>query len=190
MGELATIINSILTFTIISIFVVLFMIFVAPPILTRLNVSLRARRDYRLARGTKHKKQLQKSLKILDQKLKNLEKERQILENRLNALTQEQSDELLKALSRHIVETRLTEIEGIGQVLKDRLINQCFNGTLSSLTSAYFFVQGIGWEKQNAISKWVNKMERELPILLKKDFPNKQEIIEEYKRKKIQLKKS
>lgn len=177
-----------LALTIITVLFVLLGIFIFPLILRQLRISLRARRDHRSARGTLHLKQIRESLKVLDEKLKRIEREKHELETVIRRLNQNQSMELLHALSIYIVKTRLSaEVEGIGPELQDRIINQCFDGTLGSLRKADN-VYGIGRRKMMAILKWVDKWERKIPHLLEEDFPNKSRIIEEYARETTQLK--
>lgn len=169
----------------ILIFVIIFSI--SPSILRLSSLFLRAVGDYRMARGTMHQKQIRACLKVLDRDIRNTQMEKQKLENRIRKLNQKRSEKILKALSRHLVETRLTEVEGIGQILKERIINYCFDGTLGSLRRAYN-LEGIGKKKAKAISKWISKLEREIPHLLKDDFPGKRNIITECENKERELK--
>lgn len=172
---------------IISIVLIfLFIIFVYPSILRQFKIFSRARRDYQLARGSMHLRRIRNSLKILNKNIKNLEKEKQKLEKNLHNLNQRTSERLLNALSHHIVETRLSEIEGIGPILRDRIILNCFDGKLGSLRRAYR-IEGIGQKKLHAISRWVEEIERDIPNLLKNDFPNKMIIIEECKRNEREI---
>jgi len=134
-----------------------------------------------LARGSMHLRQICNSLKILNKNITNLEKEKQKSEKDLHKLNQRTSERLLNALTHHIVETRLSEIEGIGPILRDRIIVNCFDGTLGSLRRTYS-LEGIGEKKLQAISRWVEKVEHDIPSLLKNDFPDKMTIIEECKR--------
>jgi hypothetical protein len=134
-----------------------------------------------LARGSIHLKHIRNSLKILNKNITNLDKEKQKLEQDLHKLKQRTSERLLNALSKHIVATRLSEIEGIGPILRDRIILNCFDGTLGSLKKAYR-IEGIGAIKIRSISRWLEEVEQEIPQLLKYDFPNKMTIIEECKR--------
>lgn len=168
------------------VFSFLFIIFVYPSILRQYKLFTRARRDYQLARGSMHLRQIHNSLKILNKNITNLEKEKQKLEKDLHKLNQRTSETLLKALSTHLVVTRLTEIEGIGPILGERIILNCFDGTLGSLRRAYV-LEGIGQKKLQAISRWIDMMELEIPHLLKNDFPNKMAIIEECKRDKHEI---
>ena len=163
------------------VFIFLFILFIFPSILRQFKIFLRARRDYQLARGSMHLSQIRNSQKILNKKIIDLEKEKQKLEKDLHNLNQRTSERLLNALSYHIVTTRLSEIEGIGPILRDRIIVNCFDGTLESLRRAYR-LEGIGEIKLQAISRWVKEIEHDIPNLLKNDFPDKMTIIEESKR--------
>jgi predicted transcriptional regulator len=163
------------------VIIFLFIIFVYPSILRQYKLFSRARRDYQLARGSMHLRQIRNSLKILNKNITNLEKEKQKLEKDLHKLNQRISEKLLNALSHHLVVTRLSEIEGIGPILRERIILNCFDGTLGSLRRAYG-IERIGHKKLQAISRWVDDVERNIPHLLKNDFPNKRTIIEECER--------
>ena len=174
-------------YIIIIFFIFVFIFFIFPSMLRQFKIFSRARSDYRLARGTIHLRQIRDCLKVLNKNIKNLEKEKQKLENSIQKLNQKRSEKLLNALSRHLVETRLTEVEGIGPILKERMINECFDGTLGSLRRAYN-LEGIGNKKLQAISRWVDELELEIPHLLKHDFPNKRNIIDECENKERKLK--
>ena len=158
-------------------------------ILRQSRLASRARRDYQRARGTQHLRQIRDSLKILSQRLHSLEQEKHRLSSTLQRLEQERTDRLLRALCRHIAETQLTQIDGIGPKLRDRIIMYSFDGTLRSLRGAYR-VRGVGRQKQRGIQRWVEQRERQLPLLTKQDYPNKREINDEYDQKERKLRKT
>ena len=171
----------------IIIIVTLFTLFILPIILYKLKILAKARRDYRAARGTFHLEQLEKSHKQLKKALKKSEKELLNQKRQLVMLENEKSARLKKAMTTHLVITRLTEIDGIGPILRDRIISQCFNGTLKSLAKARY-IQGIGNEKMWAIKNWINRVQSQLPQLMTGYFPEKARIENEFhsKIKKLQ----
>jgi len=158
-------------------------------ILLQSRLASRARRDYQRARGTQHLRQIRDSLKILSKRLHSLEQEKLQLSSILRRLEQERADRLSRVLCRHVVETQLTQIDGIGPKLRDRIIMHSFDGTLHSLRRAYR-VRGVGRQKQWGIQRWVEQKERQLPLLMKQDYPNKREINDEYDQKERRLKKN
>lgn len=167
----------------------LVLVFLAGPVLLRRNrLASRARRDYRQARGTLHLHQISSSLSILNGRLDSLEQDRKRLTDSLERLDRERAQSLKKALCRHLAETELAQIDGIGPKLRDRILRYSFDGTLRSLCRAYQ-VRGVGQQKQWGINRWVEKKERELPSLMKGHYPNKKEIIQEHDRKERTLKK-
>ncbi len=136
-------------------------------------------RDFTNARGTLHRN-------ILQNALANLNREVSTINERLAQLTQQRTElqrtrdlELEKILTPQIVSTELTDVPGIGSVLKDRLIKECFNGTLESLNRASS-VHGIGHDKGKAVEKWVRQTRRKMPQLLQRDFSGKAPIMKKY----------
>lgn len=177
---------------VLIVFYILFLLAIVlalPSILRQSRLASRARRDHQRARGTQHLRQIRDSLKVLNRRRDSLDQERQRLRGTLGRLEQERTNKLASALCRHIVETQLTQIDGIGPKLRDRLIRSSFDGTLRSLRSAYR-VSGVGQQKQWAIERWVEYKEQELPHLMTQDFPNKTTITDEYDRQERELRKN
>lgn len=158
--------------------------------LTSVDRALRRRalHDYNAARGTQHRKQLQHSVQVLRPRRDNLTQERTSLQTQVVSLNERQGAELERILVKQTVEARLGEIRGLGPSLVSDIIKQCFNGSLSSLNRAYI-VRGIGSERQAAISKWVRSVESQLPNLLKRDFPGKQDVVARYQSEKDVIEK-
>jgi len=139
----------------------------------------RARKEYKNARGTIHKNLLKKCLSNLNREIQKTEKE---LDSAIQAeknLHSEKNMELERAATVSVFDTRFTSIPGIGKVLKERVRRTCFDGTLKSLNRAWG-VRGIGESKAYEIRRWVERMERILPSVLRGNFPNKQGIVEKY----------
>ena len=171
------------------ILLTLLIVLVLPPMLRQSRIASRARRDYAQARGTHHLHQIRESLGILTDRLKNLEKERHKLNHDIQTLAEQRSSELSSALCRHIAQTHLTDVDGIGPKLRDRIIATCFDGTLDGLRHADNRVYGVGQKKAWDIWIWVLKWKPQLPELLKEDFPNKAAISEKYDRKEREYKR-
>jgi hypothetical protein len=169
------------------ILLTLLIVLVLPPMLRQSRIASRARRDYEQARGTHHLRQIRKSLGILDDRLKDLEKERLKLKRNIGRLTGQRSSELSSALCRHIAQTHLTDIDGIGPKLRDRIIATCFDGTLDSLTHVENRVYGVGQKKALDIRMWVLEWKPQLPDLFKEGLPDKATISEKYDRREQEL---
>ena len=173
----------------IYILLVVLIVLALPAMLRQSRLVSRARKDYRRARGTQHLRQIRDSLKILNKRLESHEQEKDRLSRTLRRLEQERTDKLTHALCRYVVETQLTQIDGIGPKLRDRIIRYSFDGTLDSLRRAYR-VRGVGQQKQWAIRHWIAQKERELPRLMKGSFPGRTGINDEYKQREQNLRKS
>ena len=150
-----------------------------PPWLEVLPLRLKARRDYRMARGTLHLKQIDKGLAYIDKALSLFRSECETSERSLRALESELDHELRSTLGREIIRIHLPEAEGIGEKLTDLILAQCFDGTLGSLRRAHE-VDGVGDQKQESIDRWLVQWEPGFPGLMAKDFPGKQEIMDRY----------
>jgi len=161
---------------------------IAPPIVWMMKLIVKARADYKHSRGTQHLRMLRKSLSSLNQEKWTLQsKEKRLLEG-LDNLAHRERAELKRALTDYLVMYRLTDLDGIGPTLRDRIIQVCYNGTLESLKNTNRRVRGIGDEKGWTINYWVNCQEDNMGQYLNEDFPRKDEIIASYARKRSQLK--
>ena len=145
----------------------------------QIRLRRRVRRDFLNARGTLHRRVIEGSLERLNKRISETEDEIKQVSMRRSRLRKEKERELETALTTQIVNSELTMIPGIGSVLKDRIISQCFNGTLESLHQADN-IQGIGEEKRQAIYKWVKRTRAKMPQLLLEDFPEKSKILMKY----------
>lgn len=171
--------DSIQTYILIGVFSIPFLIKIIFNIQFRYIKRIRGANDYDNARGTHHKKIIEKKyakLKVDVDKTRN-----QLLsaQNTHKAIISERDLKLEKRITTIIFENEFTDIKGIGTVLKDRIRRQCFNGTLDSLRYAGS-VQGIGDEKRYDIHQWISRTRRKLPQLLRGEFQGKQSIIKEY----------
>ena len=160
----------------VAIAVVLF-----PSIEFRLKIWLKARNDYKTARGTMHARILRKCLSNLWLKIRETENdlEKAVLHER--RLINDRKRKLETAATTYLVNLEFTRIPGIGPVLKERVMRLCFDGTLQSLRRAYI-VEGIGETKAYAINRWVNQAQVKLPRILRGTFPHKDEINKRYDR--------
>jgi DNA-binding helix-hairpin-helix protein with protein kinase domain len=143
------------------------------------RIRRQALHDYRAARGTQHFQQLRASLSILKSSLKTRKATVDGLEKQLNTLRHNRSAELKAALSKHLVDERLTEVPGIGQRLAGTIVRNCFRGDLRDLRFATR-VDGVGDSRQQAVMAWVRAREAEFPRLLAGSFPKKQDILSKY----------
>lgn len=140
----------------------------------------KAAQDYRNARGSAHRALLEQAAHRLK---KRLDTSNQVLDQHNHALPRlidERDAALHQALSRHIVETRLTEIHGIGATLQSRILSQVFRTKLDDLRSASQMIHGIGDSKQRAINLWIHRYMKDFPSLLQKEFPGKAGIVQKY----------
>jgi hypothetical protein len=162
---------------------------VLPWLVREAEITRKARTDYQLCRGTQHVRQLRAAIVRHRSATKRIREKQQDIEQQLQNLGKYETLELHKALCTYIVQTRLTEVAGVGKRLKERIITTCFDGTLESLRRASV-VRGVGQEKMMAINIWINQVRDELPFLLKHDFPGKGEIKKKYSEQRRQLNKS
>jgi hypothetical protein len=143
------------------------------------RIRKRARHDYRTARGTQHLRLLRTSLSTLQDSSRARQSRISNLERQLETLRRKRSADLETALSRYLVNERLTEVPGIGPRLSRRIIQYCFRNSLRDLRFASR-VQGVGPSRQQAIMAWASAREREFPRLLAQDFPGKQYTLGKY----------
>ena len=158
------------------------------PTLTReLRLRRRAKRDFRVARGTQHLRQIDSALPNLQARIKAHAAEIARLNKQLQDLGQQRKGTLHAALVRYLVEDHLTDIRGIGPTLSSRIVHQCFRGRLSDLHTAYR-VSGVGSALQSSIMAWVRAYEQQLPHLLQGSFPGKERILSDFAAQEHQLK--
>jgi len=173
---------------IVGLLIALFLVlcFIFPLCLTTLSIAIKSRRDYRSSRGYQHLKQIKKSLKNLNRRIRGLESVKRSINSDLNNVRRDRYLQLQNALINHVVNTRITEVPGIGQKLSERIIGGCFDGTLQSLHRAGK-LHGIGPEKAWDVSSWADSINHQLPKLLEEDFPGKCKIIERFSKKESDL---
>lgn len=157
-----------------------------PKMIEESRIMSKAREDYLRCRGTHHARQLRSAIKRHEDPLRHLCRRREEIASELRAMDQRADAELRRALTIHLINTRFTEIPGIGTKLKDRIVQMCFDGTLESLLRSQH-VHGVGQEKAAAIRSWVYRMKQTLPKLLDTGFPGKLEIIGKQRAKRERL---
>ena len=74
------------------------------------------------------------------------------LKQDIDELEDARTDKLYRTLSTHLLKTRLYEVEGIGPKLREAIINRY--SYLHNLKYAYKSIEGIGQQKQWAITNW------------------------------------
>jgi len=174
--------ESIQTYILIGVFSLPFLIKIIFNIQFWYIKRIRADNDYNNARGTHHKKSIEKKYAKLKVDVDKTQNQLLSAQNSHKAIISERDLKLEKQVTTIIFEKEFIDIKGIGIVLKDRIRRQCFNGTLDSLRYAGS-VQGIGDEKGYDIHQWISRTRRKLPQLLRGKFQGKQSILKEYKKK-------
>jgi hypothetical protein len=164
----------------------IFLLVLGPEMAEERRLSQKAQEDYARCRGTQHAKQLEDAIRRHGADLQRRLAEQLQAASELQTLLQQERAELARALTIHLVQTRFTEIPGIGTKLKDRIVETCFDGTLDSLLRSSH-VHGVGEEKWAAIRGWVYRRKQELPELLKTDFPKKQQLLDTFRSRREEL---
>jgi len=162
------------------------LIALSPRLLEATRIAKQAREDYSRCRGTHHLRQLDTAIKRHESSLRVLLSDRDDIDSKLARMAQQADKKLRQVLARHLVETRLTDIPGIGVKLKGRIVQACFDGSLESLNRAYH-VRGVGPEKASAIRSWVYRMNQSMASMLQSEFPGKSEILDKQKAQRQKL---
>lgn len=178
-----------MVYVVIVAFVILVVVIAAlllailvPQLISEWRLRRRARHDYHVARGTQHLKQLEGPLAKLEHEIQIGQKQVQGIEQQLHDLQDKRRDELRAALCRHLVSHRLTEVNGIGPRLQQKIVRSCFRSSLRDLRYAER-VRGVGPRRRAAIMRWVQARERELPTLMERGFPGKDGVEKTYRTK-------
>lgn len=151
-----------------------------PRVISVLRLCRRAAHDYRVARGTQHLKQLEGPFSKLEREIRATQNETRTIKRKLDDLAGQREEELRKTLCTYLVTHRLTEVEGIGPRLQQRVVRYCFRGDLRDLRRVER-VSGVGPTRQAAVMRWVRARERELPQLMKGPFPGKETVEKTYR---------
>lgn len=159
-----------------------------PHLISELRLRRRARHDYRVARGTQHLKQLEGPLAKLEHEIQVRQKQIRSIKHQLRDLEGKREDELRMAACRHLVRHRLTEVDGIGPRLQQRIVQSCFRGSLRDLRHAER-VQGVGPRRGAAIMRWIQARGRELPNVIERGFPGKDGVVKAHRAKVVPLRK-
>jgi hypothetical protein len=122
-----------------------------------------AKIDFQNARGTAHKYLLEKALSFYQEEIRSYKTQIKIREERISALkdlmkkkTESLEKEVMREIFDQIVYSELTEVPGIGEVLKDRIIREVYNGHINDLRYSKN-VHGISEERQWQINLWIDK---------------------------------
>lgn len=126
-----------------------------------------------------HLKLLRASSQLLNKKRAELKRSLADAEARIKQLKVSRMRELQVAASTFLVNRELEKISGIGKTLKQRILQQCFEGTLSSLNRVDH-VHGIGREKADAVRLWINNAIKRLPGIIQGEFKGKGEIMRKF----------
>jgi len=163
----------------VSIALGLLVAFSFPFIEFNLRLWLKARNDYKTARGTIHLKLLQECLRNLRSRITSTNDDLNMTQKHKLQLDNDRREDLEIAATRYLVDSEFRNIHGIGPVLRERILRQCFNGKLYSLRNASS-VYGIGEQKAYAINRWVDYAQGRLRQILNGPFPHKDEINKRY----------
>jgi len=132
--------------------------------------------EFEQARGKQHlnllagaQQTLMAEVNKLDTRMKSLQQKHRYIEDSTHK-------DLLKELEHYIVTTRIFEVPGIGKRLGEAIIRHIYKDSINDLRYAWR-IQGIGDNKQYEINRWISFYEREMPRLLKKDFPGKKHLL-------------
>lgn len=169
----------ILIMSLLVVFFILYWVALSPAAQKRNKLYQQARLDYRTARGGAH-------LKLMLDAYERLSRSHKECQSALDKANRHRSDvearrdrELRTALETHIVQTRLREIPGVGQILAEQLRQHVQNhGGLDSLRKASQDVPGIGPSRQASIDHWVASQKAQMSAMLMADFPGKATIVQ------------
>lgn len=142
------------------------------------NVSRRQRKaitkqaiaDYKMARGYAHRLLLTEALARLTAQLTTAQKAEAETKAHIRHLEQQQKMELQAALELHLIQTKMAEIPGIGEALRQRILEQTQARSLNDLERAST-VSGVGAARMSGIRQWLQSYQAQLPALLAKPFP-------------------
>jgi hypothetical protein len=166
---------------IFSILLIVFILVVLRFIKPKLSLRIKASNDYRNARGTKHLKFLQGTYTTLNKKKVEITTLINDLEVQVKMLERRRQQELEIAATQFLVHKELTKVRGIGETLKQRIMKECFDNTLTSLNKVEH-IQGVGLEKALTIRRWVKKAIPRLPKILQDEFYGKQQIMRKFEK--------
>jgi len=149
----------------------------------------KSKRDFKLARGKQHLELLKKIKPKIEKDLKKKIKEIKEIKKKGEEVLRKREDELKREASKFLIEGLDKEVEGIGPILKEKIVRSCFKGHLDDLKNAIYFVKGIGYEKQYHINKWIEKKKEDLLQMVfgELDFPKKKEIIKKYQEEILKI---
>lgn len=146
-------------------------------VLPTLQLRSRAKRDFRNARGTQHRRYIEQALAAVRTRIATLQADVRQLDDRVAMIERDELSELDQALARYLVATRLDDVPGVGPSRVRAILDAGFRGELSDLHTAHT-LESIGPKTQNAISAWVREMQGRWPRLRNESFPGKQQILD------------
>ncbi len=163
-----------------------YLMFLNPQAARRRSIRKQAKVDYQNARGTSHLSMLRDARSRTNMVIRQYQQELSRAQKQSASLQKEQQDRLRDALEKHIAYDRLTEVDGIGPKLRDRILSATFRSRITDLEFAGR-VQGVGASRQQAINRWIQDYENRIDALLDTDFPGKKAIRESYQGKSRNL---
>ncbi|MFN8483072.1 MAG: hypothetical protein U0768_08490 [Anaerolineae bacterium] len=153
--------------------------FFNPSSVKRRQLSHLARQHFQNSRGTAHLRLMREAEARLQMELGACNSELARLTNDLANLDREEEGELSRKLQRYLVRTRLTEVRGVGEAIRDQILSHVFQGNLTDLYAANS-ISGVGETRQQAINAWVQHYVALLPTLRQSDFTGKSAILSRF----------
>ncbi|MCU0520982.1 MAG: hypothetical protein MUF84_09850 [Anaerolineae bacterium] len=147
----------------------------------RLTLRRRARRAHAEARGSLHVPMLREAQGRLEGELQRCSDALGAVEKACARIEAARDEELITALSHHLVLTRLAEVSGIGMKDHADILREVFDRNLEDLRSAHWIL-GLSEGRQRAINDWILSYRRQFPRLLQEDFPGRNEVLARYRR--------
>lgn len=136
----------------------------------RKAITQQAVADYKTTRGYTHRLLLQEVTQKVATRLTQAQKEYTEAEADLARLERQQQAELQAALEGHLLQTKMADISGIGEALRQRILSQTQARRLTDLERAST-VNGVGEARMNSIRSWIAHYQAQLPGLMTKPFP-------------------
>lgn len=138
-----------------------------------------AEHDFQQSRGLAHRKFLLLAERKIQRRHHEISNQISRAQRDLQSLDNEKELALLRALEQHLIETRLSEVSGIGPALLKRILSELKPRLFKDLRYAST-VQGVGDSRQTDIDAWVLSYHRQLPSLVQSGFPQKAGIEKKY----------
>ncbi|MCE7980298.1 MAG: hypothetical protein DYG89_03835 [Caldilinea sp. CFX5] len=138
----------------------------------RKAITQQAMAGYKTTRGYAHRLLLAEAIQKVATRLTQAQKEYAEAEAVLPRLERQQQAELQAALEWHLLQTKMSDISGIGEALQQRILSQTQARRLTDLERAST-VNGVGEARMNSIRGWIKHYQAQLPRLMTTSFPGR-----------------